>query len=717
MVGVVQKARYAEGGGAVVGGSRQRSGGRPESVGGVRVALGLVSGVVAIALVAVLVDRFVLGAEWWQVRHTVTAEPVTPQREAGPPPGPLAVSWEHTTRTHHGPVAGYDGVAYAVAQGQVVTASGLGLEVRDARTGAGRWSYRRSGWTLLGWTSTRSRLLGYFERDGDRGDRLVIAFDALSGGLLWQREGPRPAAVSRTTLRWPAGSDVLFTTDEDHRTLFGLSAVTGNRVWRLPLPRGCRLFEGGAQPSGGREDLAVLALDCAGDEGPGEEGAGGKGAREKRPGEKRHSRLLAVEPGEGEVRWNRRLDSTESPEVSMLDGAVLVLDGPALRAFDEEGEQFGSWEGDGVCGDAMCPAVLRSGRLLLVYHPGGKSGETRMEAVATRSGEVEWRREDAPEYAALAQAGEHVFALRPRLSERLLPAGVDIVEPRDGETATAPAPISMNLDLPGPRPWLAAAGGLLYAAVPQAAPRPDGAARLVALRGGLAGTGPAELGGVPEEDWPDACSLLDKPDLISARVARHTTEPARTAAGEVRLPRPVSCRYEPPAGADDPDDPDEPGGRKPEREGRERASPKPSETGSAGPGSADPESPTADPSGPGVPGIPGGDGDGADGDGEDGDSGEDGERERTVGGFTVSVRWVGRTEHAASQMLDALQATQAKARKRRDIGADEAYEIGPAAGMIALRVGRHVVVVEADRPPGVAARLARSVAYRLHHPS
>ncbi|TDC58012.1 hypothetical protein E1281_02965 [Actinomadura sp. KC345] len=694
-----------------MGGSRQRSGGRPESVGGVRVAFGLVSGVVAIALVAVLVDRFVLGAEWWQVRHTVTAEPVTPQREVGPPPGPLAVSWEHTTRAHHGPVAGYDGVAYAVAQGQVVTASGRGLEVRDARTGADRWSYRRSGWTLLGWTSTRSRLLGYFERDGDRGDRLVIAFDALSGGLLWQREGTRPAAVSRTTLRWPAGSDVLLTTDEDRRTLFGLSAVTGNQMWRLPLPRGCRLFEGSAQPSGGREDLAALALDCAGDARPGEKGSGQKGPGEKGPGEKgpggkRHNRLLAVEPGEGEIRWNRRLGSTESPEVSMLDGATLVLDGTALRAFDEEGEQFGLWEGDGVCGDTMCPAVLRSGRLLIVYHPGGKSGETRMEAVATRSGEVEWRREDAPGYAALAQAGEHVFALRPRLSERLLPAGVDIVDPRDGETTTAPAPISMNLDLPGPRPWLAAAGGLLYAAVPQAAPRPDGAARLVALRGGLAGTGPAELGGVPEEDWPDACSLLDEPDLLAARVDGHTTEPARTAAGAVRLPRPVSCRYTPPAGEDEPDERD---GRKPGREEPEGASPEPPETGSAGP---EPP-PTADPSDPGVPGIPGEDGDGEDGDGADGD----GERERTVGGFTVSVRWVGRTEHAASQMLDALQATQAKARKRRDIGADEAYEIGPAAGMIALRVGRHVVVVEADRPPGVAARLARSVAYRLHHES
>lgn len=89
----------------------------------------------------------------------------------------------------------------------------------------------------------------------------------------------------------------------------------------------------------------------------------------------------------------------------------------------------------------------------------------------------------------------------------------------------------------------------------------------------------------------------------------------------------------------------------------------------------------------------------------------------TVRGLTVSVRWVGDTDQAASRMLDALQATQAQARRRRDIGADEAYEIGPAAGMIALRVGRYVVAVEASRPPGAAARVARSVAYRLHHPS
>ncbi|TYK53513.1 PQQ-binding-like beta-propeller repeat protein [Actinomadura decatromicini] len=639
--------------------SRHRPGGRPESVGGVRVALGLVSGAVAIAVCAVLVDRFVLGAEWWQVRHTVTAEPVTPQREVGPPPGPLAVSWERTTRTHHGSVPGFDGVAYAVAQGQLVTASGRGLDVRDARTGGPRWSYRRSGWTLLGWASTRSRLVAYFERDGDRSDRLLVAFDALSGGLLWRREGTRPAAVSRTTLRWPAGSDVLLTTDEPRRTLFGVSAVTGRQVWRLPLPRGCRLAEGGARPSDGRETLTALALECAGGD--------------------RRGRLLAVDPAKGAVRWDRRLGSAESPDVSMLDGVTLASDGTALRAFGDDGEQVAAWAGD-VCGDAMCPGVLAGGRLVVVYHPkGAKRGATRMEAVRVPSGRVEWRR-DVPAYAALTQAGGHVFALRPRLAERLLPAGVDIVEPLDGRTATAPAPFAMNPDLPGARPWLAATGGLLYAAVPQAAPRPDGATRLVVLRGGLLGPGPAELDGVPAADWPDACALLKKPDLAAARMPGHRSAPAYASAGGVRLPHPVSCAYEP--RHRDPGD----GTGRPPPDRRERGTRDPSASPS---GTA---SPSDRPTGPG-------------------------HEEGTAGGFTVSVRWTARTDQAASQMLDALQATQAQSRRRRDIGADEAYEIGPTAGMIALRVARCVVVVEADRPPGAAARLARSVAYRLRAPS
>ncbi|MBO2466233.1 outer membrane protein assembly factor BamB family protein [Actinomadura violacea] len=679
-----------------MGGSRRRPDGRPGPGGGVRVALGLVAGALAVALCAVLVERFVLHAEWWQVRHTVTRQPVAPQIDVGPPPGPLAPGWEQTTRIHRGSAAGYDGVAFAVARGQVVTASGGGLDVRDARDGAQRWSYRRTGWTLLGWTSTRSRIVAYFERDGRRGDRLLVGFDELSGAQLWRHEGERPAAVSRATLRWPAGAGVVLTTDDGRRTLYGVSALTGKRLWRTPLPKGCRLYEGAAQPSDALDPadapaaaagpdpgdaLAALAVGCTG----------------------RDGRLLAVDPGHGRVLWSRTLAKGESPEVRVLDGAVLVADGAALRAFTAGGDQIARWDGDLVCGDQMCPAVRAGGRLLVVRHRDGKgAGTDRMEAVDVPSGTVAWSR-DVPGYAALAQAGGTVYALRPRLSDQLLPAGVDIVDPGDGRASTVPVPFAMDPDLRGARPWLAAAGGLLYTAVAEAAPRPEGAARLVALRGAADGPGPAELGGVPVRDWPDACALLKKADLAAVHADDHRMRSARTSVGGVTLPHPVSCTYE--TTWNEPPGHGTPGKQPGKASGKARPSggPDPSKTPSGKPGATGAKagtSPTPHASGGAKPAKPGGKPGGA-------------VPEQAFRGLTVSVRWVAETRAEAGRMLDALQEVQSQARERPDIGADRAYELGPTAGMIALLVDRAVVVVDVDQPPGAAARLARSVVERL----
>ncbi|WP_067488867.1 outer membrane protein assembly factor BamB family protein [Actinomadura hibisca] len=590
-----------------------------------RLLLGAVAGALAAAVCAVLVGRFVLGAEWWQVKHEVTGEPAVRLAELGPPPGPLTVTWQRSARVHRGPVAGYDNVAYAVAQGQVVTATGRGLEVRDARTGGDRWSYRRKGWTLLGWAATGDRLLGYFERDGHRDERQMVAFDALSGGLLWRRSGERPAALGRTTLRWPAGSGVVLTTSAHREAVFGRSATTGAKLWKLRLPAGCRLYEDAPHPADGAENLSALALDC---DGP--------------------TRLMALDPATGKVRWSEPLGSDESPEVAVLDGVTLVADASALRAYDQDGTRFAHWNGD-VCGDTMCPGVLAGGGRLIVMHrpEGARPGTARMEAVEIGKGRVAWRR-DVPDYAALARAADQVYALRPRLADRLLPAGVDVITPADGATTTVPAPFALDPDLRGVRPWLTAAGGLLFVAVPEAAPRPDGAGRLVALRGGPPGAGPNELGGTRPQDWPDACGLLTKEDLAAVGLENHTARPRHTQVGSVKLPRAVSCAYTlktPPPTAD----PDE----------RDRENP------------------------------------------------EWGTRD-----LTVTVRWTAPTAASASALLDALQATQSQARQRTDLGGDEAYELGPTAGTVALRVDRVIVVVNVA-PPAAAPRLARAVATTL----
>ncbi|WP_433328895.1 PQQ-binding-like beta-propeller repeat protein [Spirillospora sp. CA-294931] len=599
--------------------------------------VGAVSGAMAAVVCGAMIAHYVAQAEWWQVRHTVTSEPIAPQEPLGPPEGPITVSWQRSAPVGRGSLAGHDSVAYDIAHGQLVTASGRGLEVRDARTGSDRWSYRRNGWDLLGWTSTRSRLIGYFERSGHRGERQMVGFDALSGAMLWRRGGAEPAAVSRTTLRWPAGSDVVLTAEDDRRTVAGRSAADGSRVWSRSLPPGCRLFEGAAHGSGGVETRSVLPLDCAG-----------------------ASRLLAVEPAGGRVVWSRALGSAEAPEVAAHDGVTLVSDGTGLLALDEKGEKFASWPGPDVCGAAPCPAVVAGGRLIVVQHPEpAELGSARMDAVEVASGRALWRR-DVPEYAALTQAAGEVYALRPRLAEGLLPAGVDAVDPGDGRTRTVPAPFAVDPDLGGVRPWMAAAGGLLYVAIPEAAPRPAGAGHLFALRGASDGPGPAELDGVAVREWPDACGLLTRGDLASARLSGSRVRAGMAKVGEVRLPKPVSCTYEPrepPVGLAPP----ETGDADPDERGRD--SPSPSRWDSRGP--------------------------------------------------TVTVKWVAPAGASASGLLETLRAAQSQARRRTDLGGDEAYEIGPTPGTIALRVDRYIVVVSASNPPSAAPRLARTIASRL----
>ncbi|MGH3392142.1 MAG: PQQ-binding-like beta-propeller repeat protein, partial [Actinomadura sp.] len=408
-----------------MGGSRQR------------LVLGMVAAVLAVATAVVLVNRFVLQAEWWQVDHEPTTKPAPRLAQLGPPPGPVASTWQLATAVRHTGLSPYDRVAHAVVRGQLVVVSGRGLDVRDARSGKGRWHYYRSDWALLGWAATGEHIVAYLERAGHRDDRSMVGFDAISGRLLWRVDGDMPAATERTMLRWPAGSDVVLTTDGDRGSLRGRSAATGEQVWTAALPHGCALPETAAQGSGGSEDLAVLALDCDG-----------------------RGRLLAVDPGTGRARWARTFHSAEPPVVAVTGAVTTVFDGTALRVYDRAGRELATRSGDDLC-RAMCPAVLSGGRLIVVYRAEGRPSRRRMEAIEVPSGRSAWLRE-VPDYAALTVAGDRLYALRPRLTEDLLPAGIDIVAPADGTSTTVPAPFVLGPGVDGVRPWLAAAGGLLY---------------------------------------------------------------------------------------------------------------------------------------------------------------------------------------------------------------------------------------------------------------
>ncbi|MGI8328749.1 PQQ-binding-like beta-propeller repeat protein [Actinomadura scrupuli] len=483
-----------------------------------RAVVGLVAAMLAVATLGVVVDKFVLQAEWWQEDHRTTTEPAPPLLDVGPPPGPVALGWQLDTVVRRSGLSPYDQVAHALVDGQLLVATTRGLDVRDARTGERRWHYHREDWVLLGWAATRHHLIAYVERAGHRDNRMILGFDAAGGRLLWRQQDEVPAATERSTLRWPAGSDVVLTAAAgDRSVLRGRSVATGEQVWTHALPRGCTLPEAGTYASDADDALAAISLDC-----------------------EDRSRVLAIDPQSGRTRWVREFDAQDPPEIAVRGEVVLVSDGTALRAYDQAGREFLTRPGDDVCGATMCPAVVSGGHLIVVYRSGPGDDGRRLESIQISSHRSAWRR-TAPAYPALVAKGDRLYALRPNLTPELRPAGIDVIDAGDGRTATVPAPLVVP---PGPnraRPWLAAGGGLLYVSVPEALPSPSGAVRLMALRAAAGGPGPAELGGVPAADWPDACGLLNRRDLPGG----HRSRPVYVTVGTVRLPRPVSCTYEP----------------------------------------------------------------------------------------------------------------------------------------------------------------------------
>jgi outer membrane protein assembly factor BamB len=476
---------------------------------------GVMAALLTVVMGSVLANRFILQAEWWQVNRTVTHAPRPPLADLGPPAGPVTTSWQLNTPVGDSDLPAYDRVAYTILDGQLIIVSGHGLDVRDARTGKERWHYYRAEWSMLGWAYTGQVLVVYLERTGHRGNRLMVGLDAVSGTLLWRQRGDVPAATERTTLRWPAGGGVVIVTEDGRHTLYGRSATTGRRLWTKRLAHGCLVPEAVPYASGSSESVAAFSLDC--------------GARD---------RVLSLDPRSGHTLFTT---NAQHSAVAVRGDVTAVFDGAGLYAYDRTGREFLIRKGDDVCRD-MCPIAVTGGHLLVAYglarQPADGTATRRLESVDIASGELSWHR-DMPGYTALSVAGGLVYGLRSQLADPLLPAGIDVIDPMTGEGTTVPAPMVLRPGLDGVRPWLGAGGGLLYVAVPAARPRPFGAARLMALRGGIRGLGPPELAGVPVGDWPDACSLLTGHDLPRD----YAVEPTPASVEGLRLP--AGCTFRP----------------------------------------------------------------------------------------------------------------------------------------------------------------------------
>jgi outer membrane protein assembly factor BamB len=436
--------------------------------------------------------------------------------DAGPPPGPLLPLWQVSTDNvpDQAPEGDQDG--YGLVDGQLVIASGAGLDVRDARTGSTRWHYYRQGWTLAGWAATRTEVAVFFERGAGSPAHVLEALDAATGQTLWRSWRYRPVGVEPGSLRWPSGPG-LFLVAADGPEVRAVASRQGLIVWSLPLPGNCSAST--SEPSGsGGDNTAVDVLSFA---------CGGR------------QRLLALDPADGHVRWRLRPGGAGGVAVLVRDGITAAWDGQMLQVVDAGGRRLLRERGDGLCGD-VCRIAVSDGRVLLDYSPDGASA--LLQAIDVRSGVTSWRR-FAGLYQAMTAVGGRVYALRSTLADGLLPAALDVIDSASGQLTTVPLPLAFRSGA-GNQPWLAVGGGLLYAGYPLDFAGAAGGYRLVALRSAPAGRGPALLGGVPPSDWPAACSLLSSQDLVAEIPAtRYRQTPSEVDLDGLRLR--AGCSYQP----------------------------------------------------------------------------------------------------------------------------------------------------------------------------
>jgi outer membrane protein assembly factor BamB len=442
--------------------------------------------------------------------------------DAGPPAGPLLPLWQVTTNNvpDQAPQGGQ--VDAGLAGGELVIASGVGLDVRDARTGRARWHYYRHGWMLAGWAATHTEIAAFFERGAGLPAHLLVALDAATGQPRWQSERDKPVGVEPGSLRWLSGPGSFLVT-ADGREVRAVGARTGLILWSMPLPRNCSFSA--SEPFGSGGDGAavdVLSFACV-----------------------TGQRLVAVDPAAGQVRWRLRSAGSGAVAVLVRSGISVLWDGEMLQVLGANGRRLLRESGDGLCGD-VCRIAVAGGRVLLDYSPDSTSEVLR--AIDMRDGAAAWRR-PAGAYQAMTAAGGRVYALRSTLADGLLPAAVDVIDPASGQLTTVSLPLAFRSGV-GNQPWLAAGGGLLYTGYPLEFSGPAGGYRVIALRSAPAGIGPAAFGGLPPGEWPDACRLLSSQDLAAAMpAAAYTRTPSEVDLGGLRLR--AGCAYQPTQASDD----------------------------------------------------------------------------------------------------------------------------------------------------------------------
>lgn len=325
-----------------------------------------------LAVVAVVLPVLFVGREVAAARRLGT--PLRTVTSAAPPPAPLppgetSIRWtaEADGRITDAAVLPKLGLVLSVEE---VAQRSWRASALDARTGAVRWSHRRSRTDRIeAWAVTDAAVvLAYHHSDSRLAWRThngasLEGLDPLSGKVLWSRHvytlvGERPGDHA-PTLASPS-DNVVFA-----RTEFGvpnaIDTKTGETLWEHPGLNDCRAHEIVAGPGG-----VAMSQRCP----------------------RSRERVFLLDPRTGETRWKLVINTPSLRLLAVGPSSVVVYQGGMVEQVIALGPTGGFVSQTSCpCGDGESLSAGLAGETVLVG--GGPFGLVGIDGT---TGSVRWQR-------------------------------------------------------------------------------------------------------------------------------------------------------------------------------------------------------------------------------------------------------------------------------------------------------------------------------------
>ncbi|MDL4772596.1 PQQ-binding-like beta-propeller repeat protein [Actinomadura xylanilytica] len=431
--------------------------------------------------------------------RTTAGSGVPPLSETGPAPGGLQTAWR---------LGGDRG--HSVVDGQLVIAKPEGIEVRDVRTGKVRWHYAEIRRHLIASTVTGGAILVATGSRKAIPDRWV-SLDAATGKVNWTKASQGFTFPSGMQTRAAAAAGVVPALNGfNARILKAIDLRTGHVRWATGklAASGCVIdtLDTAVRTVHGDDSLFLVPVGC---------------------GSKRWT--IAVDPATGAERWRHAGSTDDAAEATVHNGVTQLTTDSKSLLLDANGRELLR---DGSTCQGECAFYAAPDRVFI--------SRDRLLAIDRRTS----KQHSLPlgPYSLLTMTGDRLYGLRDTIAPGLLAPGLDTIDPATGDATTMPMPLAV--------------GHHRFGSTAPAALRVAGGRAILTLRDTAdmnwstsssaplpRAHGPAELGGVPVADWPDACKIAP-----SVRPPRYLDDESEDAhIGPVKLTN-VTCNLDAPSG-------------------------------------------------------------------------------------------------------------------------------------------------------------------------